>query len=127
MIRIKRVYDPPEKSDGVRVIVDRLWPRGLTKERAKADLWMKDVAPSPALRTWFAHDPEKWDVFQKKYRSELTSRPAVLESIKALEKKEKRITLLFAAKDLRHNHALVLQKVLSAAGPKRARRHAAAS
>jgi uncharacterized protein YeaO (DUF488 family) len=113
MIKIKRAYDPPEKSDGTRILVDRLWPRGITKERAKIDLWLKDVAPSTALRKWFGHDPEKWSEFRKRYRAELKKDVAVNQSIRAAARKGT-VTLVYSAKDEAHNHALVLKEWVNA-------------
>jgi uncharacterized protein YeaO (DUF488 family) len=86
MIRIKRVYEEPAKEDGYRILVDRLWPRGLTKERAKVDLWMKEIAPSDALRKWFGHEAEKWAEFARRYRSELTKKKDLLREVKRLER-----------------------------------------
>src|SRR5213592_3184201 len=103
MLRIKRVYDKPAREDGGRVLVDRLWPRGMQKEAAKIDLWIKEVAPSDALRKSFCHDVKKWPEFQKKYRAELK---------KKKEKKHGTLTLLFGAKDEEHNQAVVLAEVL---------------
>lgn len=108
---VKRVYDPPAKSDGLRILVDRLWPRGLSKQSAKIDHWLRDVAPSGRLRKWFAHDPAKWKEFQKRYTKELDGSPeAVAELRKLLSKR--RATLLFAAKDAEHNNAVVLRDYL---------------
>jgi len=112
MLKIKRVYDEPEKNDDFRILVDRLWPRGLTKQRASVDLWLKDVAPSNELRTWFSHDPAKWSEFQKKYKAELKEKSAILDSIQTLEKEKKSITLVYGAKDTKHNNAVVLKDVL---------------
>ena len=109
-ISLKRAYEPTAKTDGVRVLVDRLWPRGATKTKANIDLWAKDLAPSTDLRKWFGHDPEKWSEFQKKYRAELKGNPALLE-IRALSHQEN-VTLVYAAKDELHSHALVLKQVL---------------
>ena len=111
MIQLKRVYDPPKKTDGARVLVDRLWPRGLTKARAAIKLWIKDLAPSPELRKWFGHDPTKWKQFQSRYRKELRGKKADLELLRQMSK-EHTVTLLFAAKDQSHNQALVLKRVL---------------
>lgn len=110
-ISIKRVYEPAAKSDGKRVLVDRIWPRGLTKAEAKVDLWLKEVAPSTELRKSFGHDPEKWLDFQKKYKEELKENPALAE-LKAVAK-DGTITLIFAAKDEDHNNAVVLKQILS--------------
>jgi uncharacterized protein YeaO (DUF488 family) len=112
MVRVKRVYEKAEKGDGWRVLVDRLWPRGMTKEKAKADVWRKDVAPSDALRKWFGHEPEKWAAFQKKYRAELAKNKPVLTELKKMEKEHGTLTLLFGAKDEEHNQAVVLADVL---------------
>ena len=110
MIKLKRVYERPSPEDGLRVLVDRLWPRGLTKERAAVDEWAKDVAPSTELRKWFGHDPAKWKQFQIRYRKELRGKDA-LQSLK--QKCEKQtVTLLYGARDEEHNEALVLKKVL---------------
>jgi uncharacterized protein YeaO (DUF488 family) len=108
---IKRVYAEPEKSDGFRILVDRLWPRGLTKEKARVDLWLKDVAPSTELRKWFAHDPAKWPEFQSRYLDELKSRGEQLHVLKEKSAKES-VTLLFGAKDEEHNEAVILQRLL---------------
>lgn len=109
-IHIKRIYDKPQKPDGFRILVDRLWPRGVKKDSAKINLWFKDIAPSTALRQWYGHDLNKWSEFQKRYIKELRDKKVLLDSI--LKSKHKTITLLFAAKDIEHSHALVLQKVL---------------
>ncbi|MGI6637512.1 MAG: DUF488 domain-containing protein [Desulfobulbus sp.] len=107
---MKRVYEPASDSDGTRVLVDRIWPRGLSKDAVKCDLWLKDVAPSTGLRKWFGHDPEKWTAFQEKYRAELKDNPALTE-LQAIAAKGT-TTLVFAAKDTAHCHALVLHDVL---------------
>lgn len=111
MIQVKRVYEPPSRKDGLRILVDRLWPRGLTKERAAVDLWLKDVAPSPGLRKWFHHDPAKWDEFGTRYEKELRAKD---DALKALGQKAKgrTVTLLFGARDEEHNGALVLKKII---------------
>jgi uncharacterized protein YeaO (DUF488 family) len=109
-IFLKRAYELPAKTDGMRVLVDRLWPRGLAKIKAKIDLWLKDVAPSTELRKWFGHDPEKWPEFQKKYRAELKGNPALSE-LRALSRQGD-ITLIYAAKDELHNEAVVLKRIL---------------
>ncbi len=109
--RVKRVYDPPAKSDGRRVLVDRVWPRGLSKEAAKADEWLKDVAPSTALRKWFGHDPEKWIEFKRRYFRELVSQRDAVNALRALAK-ERTVTLLFGARDERHNNAVALMSYL---------------
>lgn len=113
-IKIKRVYEEPAEADGFRVLVDRIWPRGLTKEAAAIDEWQKEIAPSTALRKWFGHDPERWKEFQKRYREELKDNTAVDEFLESCHDK-KLITLVYAAKDESHTHALVLQQFLDAA------------
>lgn len=111
MIHLKRVYEEPAPEDGVRILVDRLWPRGLTKERAAVDLWLKDVAPSTELRQWFGHDPAKWKEFQVRYRKELQEKKDTLKLLK--QKSEKHtVTLVYGARDEEHNEALVLKKLL---------------
>lgn len=110
-IRIKRVYDPPTPDDGIRVLVDRLWPRGLRKSDVHMDYWLKEVAPSPELRRWFSHDPAHWAEFQISYRQELSQGCSELSQLSALAGKE-RLTLLYAAHNPHCNHALVLQDFL---------------
>jgi uncharacterized protein YeaO (DUF488 family) len=105
MIRVRRVYDPPAPDDGHRVLVERLWPRGMTKEAVAAE-WTKDVAPSPALRTWYGHDIAKWEEFQRRYRAELDASGA-WEPIAAMAE-EGTVTLVYAARDEEHNSAVVL-------------------
>ena len=112
MIRIKRVYEKPAKEDGARVLVDRLWPRGMKKEAVRIDLWVKEVAPSDALRKSFCHDVEKWPEFQKRYRSELKKKKELLADLKKMEKERGTLTLLFGAKNVEHNQAVVLAEVL---------------
>jgi uncharacterized protein YeaO (DUF488 family) len=109
-VTLKRVYEPPTSADGKRILVDRLWPRGLTKDKAKIDHWLKEVAPTTALRQWFGHDPEKWSEFQKRYRAELKGNPA-LDELRALSA-QGNVTLLYAARDQVHNEAVALQKIL---------------
>jgi uncharacterized protein YeaO (DUF488 family) len=111
-IHIKRIYEPPAASDGTRILVDRLWPRGVTREEAHIDAWIKDVAPSDALRRWYSHDPEKWPEFRARYIAELKHNPAVAE-LQDIAPESKTITLLFAAKDNLRNNATVLQEFLS--------------
>src|SRR5690606_34915867 len=107
MLKIKRVYETPAKDDGCRVLIDRLWPRGLSKADAHVDLWLKDVAPSNELRKWFAHDPRKWAGFQERYFAELQNRAEALDTLRAQMKKG-RVTLLYGAKDDEHNNAVAL-------------------
>ena len=109
-ISLKRAYEPPAETDGLRVLVDRLWPRGVTKSRASIDLWLKDLAPSTELRKWFGHDPEKWPEFQKRYRAELKGNPALSELRE--QSRQRNITLVYAARDELHNDAVVLKQVL---------------
>ncbi len=112
MIRIKRIYDPPGEGDGFRVLVDRLWPRGVSKDEADIDLWVRDVAPSDGLRKWFSHDPGKWEEFRKRYRKELEASEEALRRIRALEREKGTVTLLYSAKDEEHNNAVALKDVL---------------
>lgn len=114
-IALKRAYETPASADGRRILVDRLWPRGLTKGQAQIDLWLKEVAPSNALRQWFAHDPAKWAEFGQRYRSELRHNPA-LDELQALAQQHVRLTLVYAAKDELHNQAQVLKDVLEQSG-----------
>ena len=111
-MKIKRVYEKPDKDDGLRILVDRLWPRGLTKEKASIDLWLKDIAPSTGLRKWFSHDPEKWDEFRKRYKEELKKN---IEPVSLLNEKLKQgeVTLVYGARDEEHNEALVLKELFS--------------
>jgi uncharacterized protein YeaO (DUF488 family) len=120
-VHLKRVYDDASPDDGTRVLVDRLWPRGLSREAAKIDLWLKDVAPSDVLRHWFNHEPERWPEFRKRYRAEIVDKPddtksEELETLRRLAAGKKPVTLLFAAKDTEHNNAVVLKDWLSARG-----------
>lgn len=110
-LRIKRVYDPPSRTDGWRVLVDRLWPRGISKERARLDAWAKEVAPSAALRAWFGHDPQKWQLFRKKYRAELEKNPAV-DEMKKMIRAHATVTLVYGARDATHNQAVVAREFL---------------
>jgi uncharacterized protein YeaO (DUF488 family) len=114
MIKIKRAYQPADEKDGFRILVDRLWPRGISKVKAKLDLWMKDIAPSNSLRQWFNHDPIRWDEFKSKYNEELKDKKEFLKQIKDLEKDKSIITLVYGAKDEEHNNAVVLRDVLKA-------------
>ncbi len=111
MIKLKRAYEKPSRDDGERILVERLWPRGLTKLKAKIDLWLKDVAPSTELRRWFGHDPDKWDEFRWRYQKELKDKD---DPIKLLKRKAKAgtITLIYAARDEERNGALVLKGFL---------------
>jgi uncharacterized protein YeaO (DUF488 family) len=110
-IRLKRAYEKPAPDDGLRVLVERLWPRGLSKERAAVDLWMKDIAPSPELRRWFNHDLAKWDEFQMRYRTELRQKKDAVDELR--EKcRHRTVTLVYAARDEKHNSALLLRDYL---------------
>jgi uncharacterized protein YeaO (DUF488 family) len=111
MFHLKRVYDAPSPDDGFRVLVERLWPRGLSKERAALDLWLKDIAPSPELRKWFDHDPAKWKEFQQRYAEELQDKKDAVQLLKDKDK-ESTVTLLYAAHDTEHNGALALKRIL---------------
>ncbi len=113
MLRLKRVYEPPDRSDGRRILVDRLWPRGLSKEKAAVDDWMKEIAPSAELRRWFGHDPEKWPEFQRRYRRELRARDDLVREI-AKRAARGRVTLVYGARDEEHNDAVVLAAVVRA-------------
>jgi uncharacterized protein YeaO (DUF488 family) len=110
-IDLKRVYDPPATSDGRRILVDRIWPRGITKADLQIDAWLKDLAPSTELRNWFGHDPAKWDEFRKRYAGELEQRSEALEEL--VEKaRAGHVTLVFSAKDTEHNNAVALREHL---------------
>lgn len=108
-IRIKRVYEQPDKHDGRRILVDRLWPRGLTRENASIDLWLKDIAPSTALRKWFGHDPDKWEAFKERYLAELKNNSEQIRLLKQ-ELDKGIVTLVYGAKDKEHNEAVVIQE-----------------
>ena len=107
-VAIKRIYEPSARGDGSRILVDRLWPRGLSRGEAKVDHWLKDVAPTAELRRWFGHDPAKWAEFRRRYEAELAHNPS-LEELRALMRRDGRVTLLFGAKDVEHNNAVVLR------------------
>jgi uncharacterized protein YeaO (DUF488 family) len=113
MVRLKRVYDPPSPEDGHRYLVDRLWPRGITKEALQIKGWLRDLAPSHSLRRWFGHDPAKWPQFQARYRQELATpqRQAVLRQL-AQEARRGTVTLVYSAQDREHNNAVVIKAVL---------------
>lgn len=110
-LRLKRAYEPAAPDDGKRILVDRLWPRGVSKESAALDDWMKDVAPSTELRRWFGHNPARWAEFQRRYRAELRQHGAELDRIRSLAKKHT-VTLVYSAHDEEHNDAVVLRDVL---------------
>jgi uncharacterized protein YeaO (DUF488 family) len=111
VIQLKRVYEKPARQDGFRILVDRLWPRGLTKERAAVKLWLKEVAPSAELRKWFGHDPARWRQFERRYRMELREQKEALELLKQ-KSRGHTVTLVYAARDEEHNEAVVLKAVL---------------
>jgi uncharacterized protein YeaO (DUF488 family) len=110
-VRLKRAYRPAAAADGTRILVDRLWPRGVSKSAAAIDLWMKEVAPSTALRQWFAHDPARWPEFRRRYAAELRGHRDQLATLRALARR-KTVTLVFAARDEEHNDAVVLRDIL---------------
>lgn len=111
MIHVKRAYEKPSKKDGSRILVERLWPRGVTKEEAALDLWLKDIAPSPALRKWFAHDPAKWERFVQRYWKELEGNAEAVDLLRAWIRKGA-VTFVYAARDEEHNGAIALKAFL---------------
>jgi len=119
--RIRRIYEPPSPQDGARVLVDRLWPRGVSKKSAALTLWLKEVAPSPALRQWFGHEPQRWREFRRRYRAELKSNTEPVEHLRAMLRSSA-LTLLYAARDPEHNHARVLAEYLKRTSKPRPRR-----
>lgn len=110
-ISLKRAYDPPVTGDGFRLLVDRIWPRGVSKDSAHVDLWLKEIAPSARLRKWFGHDPMKWDEFRSRYFSELKANAEPLAQVRALVRKGK-VTFVYAAKDTLHNNAVALKEFI---------------
>lgn len=114
MFVVKRAYEPAESADGYRVLVDRLWPRGISKERAALDAWDKEIAPSTELRKWFGHDPKKWDGFRKRYEHELDEQDELIGELCELGKGRHKVTLVYGARDTEHNEAVVLQEYLDA-------------
>ncbi|AWN75139.1 DUF488 domain-containing protein [Legionella anisa] len=112
-IKIKRIYETPDSADGYRILVDRLWPRGVKKETAAIDLWLKEVSPSNELRQWFNHEPDKWQEFQKRYAQELTEKQEQLATI-TTHAKNQTVTLLYSAKDAKHNNAQALLEFIHA-------------
>jgi uncharacterized protein YeaO (DUF488 family) len=114
MIKIKRIYESPQRSpgDGTRILVDRLWPRGLRKDEVAVDVWMKELSPSTELRKWFAHDPAKWQEFRKRYIQEMKENSEVIDRLKS-DAKSTTLTLLYSAKDTEHNNAVVIKEILS--------------
>jgi len=111
-IKLKRAYELPEEGDGYRILVERLWPRGVSKERLKIDLWIKDAGASPGLRTWFGHDPGKWEEFRRRYFEEIQERPEVVQLIKDALKQHGIVSFIFAARDEKHNNAVVLKEYI---------------
>jgi uncharacterized protein YeaO (DUF488 family) len=112
MLKVKRVYEPAKPSDGYRILVDRIWPRGVSKKKARVDLWIKEIAPSGALRRWFGHDPKRWTGFQQRYRRELQRMPQLTGQLRQLLRQHRTVTLIFSARDERHNQAVALRAFL---------------
>ncbi len=125
-ITIKRIYDPPDRQDGIRILVDRLWPRGISRGSARIDEWIREIAPSPELRTWFGHRPERFAEFRRRYLRELAGRPELVEHLRRAARTSS-VTLLFAAYDPVHNNAAVLQSLVRGTRTARRRRTAARS
>lgn len=121
MIKLKRIYERPEITDGARILVDRLWPRGVRRSTANVDMWLKDVGPSDELRKWFAHEREKWAIFKKRYLKELKTNPAFEDLVNIIRSSNDNITLLFSASDAKHNNAVVLGMALNKELRKRAK------
>jgi len=115
MVKLKRVYDAASSTDGIRVLVDRLWPRGITRDEAAVHQWLKEIAPSDRLRRWFSHDPAKWEEFKKRYEAELKGKPELIEELKAASRKHT-VTLLYSAADTEHNNAVALHEILQNGG-----------
>lgn len=111
MIKVKRIYDTRSDADGYRILIDRLWPRGITKGESGVDLWLKDISPSRDLRKWFSHDPKKWNSFRKKYRYELKAKAELLESVDRLHKEKGVITFLYSARNEAYNNAVALREM----------------
>lgn len=113
MIKLKRAYDKPDKNDGVRILVDRLWPRGVSKKEAEIDIWLKEIAPSDELRKWFDHEKERWQEFKKRYFNEIEEKISLIHPvIEYIEKDHGVITLVYAAKDEEHNNAIAIKEIL---------------
>lgn len=112
MIKVRRIYEPPGKEDGFRVLVDRLWPRGVSKGKSQVDLWLREIAPSYSLRKWFSHQPNKWGFFKKRYEAELSTQRESMERVKQAERENGTVTLLYAAKDRKRNNAVALKGFL---------------
>ena len=118
-LKLKRATEPPAKSDGARVLVDRLWPRGISKEKLKLDAWLKEIAPSDALRQWFGHEPAKWDGFCGRYGKELDANPDAVRALQDLLRGHGTITLVFDARDVEHNNAVALQQYMHRRMPRK--------
>lgn len=112
MFQLHRVYDRTKPAAGFRVLVDRLWPRGVSRQAAHIDLWLKEAGPSDALRKWFGHDPIRWAEFQRRYRKELRAKPAIVSQLRELEKQHGTVTLVYSARDEEHNQAVALRAYL---------------
>ncbi len=112
MFKVKRAYAPAGQEDGYRVLVDRLWPRGVSKQKARVDVWMKEIAPSDRLRKWFGHDPKRWAEFQQRYREELKKNTELTAELRQLEKTHGTVTLVYSAHDEQHNQAVALRDFL---------------
>jgi uncharacterized protein YeaO (DUF488 family) len=112
VVYVKRVYDVPKSNDGYRVLVERLWPRGISKEKARVDLWLKDAGASPGLRQWFSHDPAKWETFRLKYFEEMDQKPHIVKQLLDLIRTGHVVTLVFSARDLTHNNAVALKEYI---------------
>jgi uncharacterized protein YeaO (DUF488 family) len=119
-VHIKRIYDDPEPSDGYRILVDRLWPRGVSKANAHLDAWMKEITPSPELRTWFGHQPERFAEFSARYEEELHNNPQAVDQLRTVIAEQPAVTLLYAAHDPKINHARVLLEYLQRTGKSKA-------
>lgn len=119
-ISVKRVYDPPSATDGVRVLIDRLWPRGLSKAAARVDMWPRDLSPSTALRQWYGHEAGKWPEFKRRYRAELAEHADALAAL-AAQARRRKVTLLFGSKEPRLNNAYALKEILQARGSRAGR------
>jgi uncharacterized protein YeaO (DUF488 family) len=115
MLKVKRVYEGVSPADGIRVLVDRLWPRGITRDEAAVHQWLKEIAPSDRLRRWFSHDPSKWEEFKKRYEAELKGKQELIEELKAASRKHT-VTLLYSAADTEHNNAVALHEILQNGG-----------
>jgi len=112
LIKLKRVYQPSIAEDGFRILIDRLWPRGMSKEKAALDLWLKDIGPSEELRQWFSHNPERWNEFKEKYIKELSEKKDLIAQIKQLEKEHCVLTLIYSSRDIIYNNAIILKNEL---------------